>query len=50
MKGLLEAGAGFLVGVFTPGVLSKIKSVFVKETQAVETKVKTAVKNEAAKL
>lgn len=40
---IIYAGAGYVVGAFTPGVLRKIKSYFVKETTAVKADVKAEV-------
>jgi hypothetical protein len=40
---IVAAGVGYVAGAFTPGVLRKIKALFVKETTAVATTVKTDV-------
>jgi hypothetical protein len=40
---IVAAGLGFVVGAFTPAVGRKIKALFVKETTAVATTVKTDV-------
>jgi hypothetical protein len=47
---LIGAGVGFVVGAFTPGVLRKIKSLFVSETTKVKADVKTEVAAAAKKL
>ena len=36
-KDILFAGIGFVAGAFTPGILRKIKSYFVKEATALKT-------------
>ena len=38
-KDILFAGAGYIFGAFTPGVLRIVKSWFVKESTAVAKKV-----------
>jgi hypothetical protein len=38
---LVCVAVGFLVGCFTPAIGRKVKALFVKETQAAETAVKS---------
>lgn len=38
MATLIHVGIGWVVGAFTPGVLRKVKALFVKESAVVKSK------------
>jgi hypothetical protein len=43
MISLISVGIGYVAGAFTPGILRKIKALFVKESTAAKTAATAAV-------
>ena len=50
LKGLPQAGVGFVVGAFCPAVMRRIKSAFVKKSSSLIEAGKTAVIDTVKKL